>query len=186
MQGLLMIDMQRAFDSSAWGERNNPQLEVNAQKLLNFFREKGWPVLHVQHVSENSQSRFHESKGQDFKEGFQPWPSEPIFQKRVNSAFIGTNLESYLRDKGIDKLVIAGLTLPHCVSTTTRMAANLGFEVSLISDATASFALPNLDGHLIDSEVLHTINLVSLHDEFAQVMTTEEIIGDDTEDFSAT
>lgn len=47
MQGLLMIDMQKAFDNSSWGERNNPQLEVNSQKLLNFFREKGWPVLHV-------------------------------------------------------------------------------------------------------------------------------------------
>lgn len=63
------------------------------------------------------------------------------------------------------------------MSTTTRMAANLGFEVLLISDATASFALPNLDGHLVDPEVLHTINLVSLHNEFAQVMTTEEFIG---------
>ena len=132
MQGLLMIDMQKAFDNSSWGERNNPQLEVNSQKLLNFFREKGWPVLHVQHVSQ----------GQDFKDGFQPCPGEPVFQKIVNSAFIGTNLESYLRDKRIDKLVIAGLTLPHCVSTTTRMAANLGFKTLLISDATASFAYP--------------------------------------------
>lgn len=67
--------------------------------------------------------------------------------------------------------------MPHCVSTTTRMAANLGFKTSLISDAMASFALPNLDGHLIDPEVLHTINLVSLHDEFAQVMTIEEFMG---------
>ncbi|AZA17583.1 MAG: cysteine hydrolase [Streptococcus thermophilus] len=177
MQGLLMIDMQRAFDNSSWGERNNPQLEVNSQKLLNFFRERGWPVLHVQHVYTNTQSRFHESQGQDFKDGFQPYPSEPVFQKIVNSAFIRTNLERYLRDKRIDKLVIAGFTLPHCVSTTTRMAANLGFKTSLISDAMASFALPNLDGHLIDPEVLHTINLVSLHDEFAQVMTIEEFMG---------
>ena len=134
MQGLLMIDMQRAFDNSSWGERNNPQLEVNSQKLLNFFRER---VL-----ASTSCSRFHESQGQDFKDGFQPYPSEPVFQKIVNSAFIRTNLESYLRDKRIDKLVIAGFNLPHCVSTTTRMAANLGFKTSLISDATASFAYP--------------------------------------------
>lgn len=40
MQGLLMIDMQRAFDNSSWGECNNPQLEVNSQKFLNFL-EKG-------------------------------------------------------------------------------------------------------------------------------------------------
>lgn len=142
MQGLLMIDMQRAFDNSSWGERNNPQLEVNSQNCLIFLEKGYWPVLHVQHVYTNTQSRFHESQGQDFKDGFQPYPSEPVFQKIVNSAFIRTNLESYLRDKRIDKLVIAGFNLPHCVSTTTRMAANLGFKTSLISDATASFAYP--------------------------------------------
>lgn len=158
MQGLLMIDMQRAFDNSSWGERNNPQLEVNSQKLINFFRERVLASTSCSTCIHDTQSRFHESQGQYFKDGFQPYPSEPVFQKIVNSAFIRTNLESYLRDKRIDKLVIAGFTLPHCVSTTTRMAANLVFKTSLISDATASFALPNLDGHLIDPEVLHTIN----------------------------
>ena len=110
-----------------------------------------------------------------FKSGFEPITSEPVFQKMVNSAFIGTNLETYLRTNQICHLVVVGLTLPHCVSTTTRMAANLGFEVTLLADATASFTLSNKNGQAISPETIHEINLLSLQDEFAQILTTERI-----------
>ena len=68
------------------------------------------------------------------------------------------------------------MTLPHCVSTTTRMAANLGFEVTLLADATASFTLSNKNGQTISPETIHEINLLSLQDEFAQILTTEEFL----------
>jgi len=129
---LLVIDMQKAFNSPIWGERNNPQAEYQALKVLAYFRKHDLPVLHVQHISDNPQSQFHNKQNQEFKSGFEPVASEPIFQKTVNSAFIGTNLETYLRKNQICHLVVVGLTLPHCVSTTTRMAANLGFEVTLL------------------------------------------------------
>lgn len=96
--------------------------------------------------------------------------------KTVNSAFIGTNLETYLRKNQICHLVVVGLTLPHCVSTTTRMAANLGFEVTLLADATASFTLSNKNDQAISPETIHEINLLSLQDEFAQILTTEEFL----------
>lgn len=82
-------------------------------------------------------------------DGFEPLSGEAVFEKTVNSAFISTQLEDYLRSGKISQLVIAGLTLPHCVSTT-RIGANLGFEVILLSDATATFALPDLSGQLIE------------------------------------
>lgn len=176
MIGLLIIDMQQAFDLPGWGERNNPQAEQRAQELLAAFRKQGRPVLHVQHVSDQPASFFYTAEAQTFKPGFEPGEGEPVFQKRVNSAIIGTDLEEYLRQAGIDQLVIVGLTLPHCVSTTTRMAGNLGFQVTLIADATASFALPDLEGNLLDPELLHQVHLASLQGEFAQVLETKEVL----------
>ena len=89
---LLIIDMQKAFDNPIWGERNNLQAEQQALRVLAYFRKYDLPVLHVQHISDNPQSQFHNTQNQEFKIGFEPVASEPIFQKTVNSAFIGTNL----------------------------------------------------------------------------------------------
>ena len=96
---LLIIDMQKAFDNPIWGERNNPQAEQQALRVLAYFRKHALPVLHVQQISDNPQSQFHNKQNQVFKSGFEPVTSEPVFQKTVNSAFIGTNLETYLRKK---------------------------------------------------------------------------------------
>ena len=93
---LLIIDMQKAFNRPIWGERNNPQAEQQALRVLAYFRKHALPVLHVQHISDNPQSQFHNKQNQVFKSGFEPITSEPVFQKTVNSAFIGTNLETYL------------------------------------------------------------------------------------------
>ena len=163
---LLVIDMQKAFENPIWGERNNPQAEQQALRVLAYFRKHALPVLHVQHISDNPQSQFHNKQNQEFKSEFEPVASEPI----------GTNLETYLRTNQICHLVVVGLTLPHCVSTTTRMAANLGFEVTLLADATASFTLSNKNGQAISPETIHEINLLSLQDEFAQILTTEEFL----------
>ena len=148
---------------------------ATASKYTN-FRKHALPVLHVQHISDNPQSQFHNKQNQEFKSGFEPVASEPVFQKTVNSAFIGTNLETYLRKNQICHLILVGLTLPHCVSTTTRMAANLGFRGTLLADATASFTLSNKNGQSISPETIHEINLLSLQDEFAQILTTEEFL----------
>jgi nicotinamidase-related amidase len=101
-----------------------------------------------------------------------PIKGEQIFEKSVNSAFIGTNLESYLRENGINNIVIAGLTTDHCVSTTTRMAGNLGFKVLLVSDATATFDRQGPDGKEYKAEDIFAVHIASLHGEFCNVVST--------------
>jgi nicotinamidase-related amidase len=105
-----------------------------------------------------------------------PKTGEPIYRKHLNSAFIGTNLERDLRQDGIDTLVIVGLTTNHCVSTTARMAGNLGFKTYVVSEATAAFARPALDGTLRSADAVHFAALSDLHQEFATVVDSAEIL----------
>jgi nicotinamidase-related amidase len=101
--------------------------------------------------------------------------NEVVFSKHVNSAFIGTGLEAHLRSHSIRRLVIAGLTTNHCVSTTTRMAGNLGFEVLLVGDSCATFDRVGPDGVLRKSEDVHRYALGDLHGEFCTVVDTSEV-----------
>jgi nicotinamidase-related amidase len=164
----------KSFHDPSWGERNNPRAEENALKLLAAWRSAARPIAHVRHLSPKAGSLFHkDSPTSEFKYGFLPEPGEPVFVKSVNSAFIGTRLEAWLRAKGIQQVIIAGLTTPHCVSTTARMAGNLGFTTFLVADATAAFAVTGPDGHVHPAEEIHRVSLATLHEEFASILNTD-------------
>ena len=123
------------------GKHNNSQAENNILKILENFRKENKEIIHIQHLSTDEKGILFTNEDREFLKSLEPLPNETIFQKSVNSAFIGTNLKNYLRNKSIDKLIIVGMTLPHCVSTTVRMASNLGFKVILIEDATITFEM---------------------------------------------
>jgi nicotinamidase-related amidase len=145
--------------------------------MLAAWRRTGRPVVHVQHLSREPRSPLRPGQpGVEFKDVARPLAGERIVQKSVNSAFIGTDLEAYLRERGIDALVIAGLTTDHCVSTTTRMAGNLGFETWLVADATATFGKRGFSGVFHEAQLLHDTALASLHGEFAEVLEAEDLL----------
>jgi nicotinamidase-related amidase len=176
---LILIDIQKGFDDiNYWGgDRNNPEAEQNAGKLLAFWRKKGWPVFHAKHCSSNPNSRLAEGQpGNEFKDIVAPIEGEVIIKKNVNSAFIGTDLKQQLDNRKISKVVFAGLTTDQCVSTTTRMAGNYGFETFLVEDASATFCKKGTKGQLFSAEIIHETALASLNEEFATVITTEELL----------
>lgn len=174
---LILIDVQQGFDAPGWGARNNPQAEDNIARLLVAWRASGRPVIHVRHDSQLPNSPLRPGQpGNAFKPVAEPQSGEAVIAKTVNSAFIGTGLEHRLRVAGIAQVVIAGLTTPHCVSTTARMAGNLGFDACVVSDATAAFALTGHDGTPVDAETVHAVALAELHGEFAAVVDTETVL----------
>lgn len=174
---LLLVDFQEGFDEPRWGRRNNPRAEERAAELLAAWRESGQSVIHVRHLSGEPDSPLRAGQpGSEFKASVRPTPEEPVVEKSVNSAFIGTDLEKHLRKGGTRTLVIAGLTTDHCVSTTARMAGNLGFETYVVSDATATFERTGPGGKPFTAEQIHEISLVSLHGEFATVADANAIV----------
>lgn len=175
---LILIDVQEAFEDPSWGERNNPAAENNIAALLAAWRAASRPVIHVHHRSLRPGSLFHpDGPGFVVKQQARPRDGEPVLYKDVNSGFIGTGLEERLRADGIGMVVIAGITTDHCVSTTVRMAGNLGFETLLVGDAAATFARVGPTGRRFSAEEMHQSALASIHGEFAQVVRTSDIVG---------
>lgn len=170
---LVLIDIQKGFsDSSYWGKRNNADFEIHTRRLLEYYRKNNLEVIHVQHLSTEEHSPLRSGQaGVEFVEGFQPRFGERIFQKSVNSAFIGTNLETYLSSQKIESLTLAGLTSDHCVSTSARMGANLGFRIFIISECVATFDR-KISNSNFPAEQVQLVHLASLNDEFAKVINT--------------
>ncbi len=175
---LILVDIQKGFDNiNYWGgQRNNPDAELKASELLCSWRKYQLPVFHIQHCSSNPSSLLYETNaGNAFNELVTPIQGEVVIKKNVNSAFIGTDLQAQLEQANITTLVIVGLTTDHCISTTVRMAGNLGFETFLVADATAAFNKRGLDGQQYPAELMHETALASLSEEFATIVTTDFI-----------
>ena len=176
---LLLVDIQKGFDNEAYwgGNRNNKDAEEKCAQILAEWRNLKLPIYHIQHSSQNPNSLLHKSHpGFEIQDVVKPISNEPVIVKDVNSAFIGTNLETILKERNIKNVVIVGLTTNHCISTTTRMAGNLGFETILVSDATATFDRKGLNGEIFSSETIHQTTLANLHEEFADVISTIELL----------
>ncbi|MEO8295275.1 MAG: cysteine hydrolase family protein [Gemmatimonadota bacterium] len=174
---LILIDFQQGMDDPSLGPRNNPDAECNAARMLAEWRRAGRPLIHVQHMSTESNSVFRPGRaGNALKPIVAPQPGETLIQKTVSSAFIGTDLEQRLRSAGIDTLIFAGMQTDLCVSSTARMAGNLGFTVYVVNDATATFDRPGVGGQVYSAALVHDVTLASLHNEFATVVMTSDIL----------
>ena len=173
---LILMDIQKAFDNIAYwgGHRNNDNAEANVSELLKIWRDNKLPIFHIKHCSSNPNSLLNETnEGSEFKDIVMPINGEAIIKKNVSSAFIGTDLKDKLDSEKISKLVVVGLTTDHCVSTTVRMANNLGYDTFVVSDATATFNNKGLDGQNYSADLMHETALASLNGEFAMVVTTD-------------
>jgi nicotinamidase-related amidase len=176
---LVIVDVQHAFDEweAAGKRRNNPDAVARISDLLAAFRDRGAPIFHIRHEGTRPASSFLPGgTGYRVKDEARERDGEPVIVKRVNSAFIGTDLESRLRAGGIATVVICGATTNHCVETTTRMAGNLGFDARLVRDATWTFDRVGPDGDKHSAEDIHAMTLANLNGEFARIVTAAEAI----------
>ncbi|OKL63461.1 hypothetical protein UA08_02074 [Talaromyces atroroseus] len=217
---LVLIDNQVGLKHPThWGPaRSNPSYEANTAALLEAFRSARQRspaspskvpihIVHVFHSSLSPDSALHPSNPEQIQPLDFATPatdgSEPVFWKCVNSSFIGTGLEAFLRENGVRQVFFAGLTTDHCVSTTTRMAANLGVvnnviyasevqqRVTVKPDGSHPEGVIRIDhGRVVlvadatatfakggfDAETVHAVSVASLEGEFADIFSTQDVV----------
>jgi len=177
---LLIIDIQNDyFPGGAVEVVGATAAADQAAKLLAAFRQKALPVVHIQHISARAGATFFlpNTLGAEIHASVRPGPREPIFQKHFPNSFRETALLQHLRDADISRLVIAGMMTHMCIDTSTRAAADLGFDCSLAHDACATRAL-SFNGVQVSAESVQTAYLAALNGLFAKVLATKELCAD--------
>ena len=172
---LVIVDVQQAIDHPMWGPRNNPNAEQVIAGLLDVWRTRGFPIVHVRHDSTEADSAYRpDQPTHAFKAEAEPLVGEPVVAKSTNSAFIGTDLEARLRALGGD-VVYAGVITNNSLEATVRMSGNLGFRSFLVADACWTVDTTDLTGRVWPAEDVHQLTLANLHGEYATVVTSAEV-----------
>jgi nicotinamidase-related amidase len=174
---LIVVDVQVGFDDSAWGPRDNPDAEANIARLIASWRRTDRPLILVRHDSVTPGSPLLGGTPGNELRDFVDGPRDLFVTKSVNSAFYGDpDLHQWLQGRDIGELVVCGVTTNHCVETTARMAANLGYKVWFVLDATHTFDRLGPDGRIVPAAELARATAASLHGEFAMVTSTSALL----------
>jgi nicotinamidase-related amidase len=174
---LIIIDMQKGMADPAAGSRNNPQAEHNIARLLQAWRKAGAPVVHVRHISRSCTSLFAPGQsGAAFQEALTPLQHEHVVEKNVPDAFINSALERWLRVRGLNQLVLAGVSTNNSVEASARTAGNLGFDTVVVSDATFAFAMRDYAGVQRGADEVHAMALANLMSDYATIRDTDSVL----------
>ena len=177
-QALLIVDIQNDyFPGGAMELVGSPEAGVQAGKLLQRFRAKALPVVHIQHIAKSTTATFFRpgTNGAEIHASVTPAGNETVFQKHFPNSFRETPLLEHLRTQQITQLVIAGMMTQMCVDSTTRAAADLGFQCLLAHDACATRAL-SFGGATVPAEQVQGAFLAALNGSFAKVQSVEELL----------
>jgi nicotinamidase-related amidase len=189
---LVVIDVQESFrQRPLWQAVSNPEIVTRVQRLVDAARATGDAVVWVLHTEPGSGGVFDPaSEHVRLMDGLAPAPGEPVLTKTSRNAFTTTNLQQLLTGRGIRDLVICGIQTEQCCETTARLAADFGYDVTFVTDATATFPIPHRDAPsgrtvaemLADPRTLSTGDIVTrteyaLAGRFATIRSTAEVTG---------
>ncbi|UCJ15012.1 cysteine hydrolase [Pseudomonas sp. MM211] len=177
LPALIIIDMQRGMLEAAAGQRNNPDAPARVAELLQAWREAQAPIVHVRHISRATGSLFAPGQfGVEFQPALHPQQDEHVVEKNVPDAFINSGLERWLRVRGIESLVIVGVSTNNSVEGTARSAGNLGFVTHVLADGCFAFAKSDYNGVPRSAEEVHAMALANLQGEYAAIINCQEAV----------
>jgi nicotinamidase-related amidase len=188
-RALVVIDVQESFrQRPSWSAVSTPDIVDRVQRLVDASRAKGDLVVWVLHTEPGTGTPFDPVTGHvRLLPGLQPADGEPVVPKTSVNAFTTTNLQQLLTTAGVRELVICGIQTEQCCETTTRVAADLGYDVTFVTEATATFPIQHrtaprdrpYDEVLADPSTLGTDAILerteyALAGRFATIRTLDE------------
>ena len=188
---LVVIDVQESFRRRpTWSVVSDPDIADKVQRLVDAARAAGDLVVWVLHAEPGTGDVFDPAGGLvRLVDELKPLDGEPILTKTSRNAFTTTNLAQLLTERGIRHLVLCGIQTEQCCETTARLAADLGYDVTFVLDATATFPIEHrdapagrdVDAILADPRTLGTDAVVerteyALAGRFAAIRTTASLL----------
>ncbi|WP_019938149.1 cysteine hydrolase family protein [Bordetella sp. FB-8] len=186
-QAVIAIDIQESFRQLPfWSDANLPAFVRATQGLLDTAAARGIPILQVFHIHgpEKPASVFSRDSGhvKTLAELKMPQPAD-VFYKKVHSSFYGlddagTSLQTWLREHGIEEVIICGIRTEQCCETTARHASDDGFKVKYAMDATLTFAMTSPSGRVYTPQEIKDHTELVLVNRFARILPAAQALAD--------
>lgn len=177
---LLVIDAQDSFKvGPRWARRNNLEFERNVSALIEAYRAAGLPVIFFLHT-DGDPGFEPDSVHLRLMDFLNPQPSEPVLLKDTRNAFTSTTLQAKLLHLGVRRLAVTGISMEQCCETTTRVAADLGFALDFVIDATMTFPIlnPDVPGEELGVQAIEERTTYALRGRFARIVKTATLVGE--------
>ena len=170
-EALLVIDVQNDYFPGGANELYKArEAEDRIIELIDESRKLERPVIYMQHFNSEGDSFFIEgTEGIEISQRIAPLPQDKVIAKRYPSSFLETELDEYLKNLGIEKLIVCGMMTHMCVDTTVRAAQDHGYAVDLVMDACATKDL-EIDGEIMPAETVQKVFMASLAGVFANIV----------------
>lgn len=173
-RALLVIDVQNEYFTGKLPVTYPAGSFKQILRAVDVANEHGIPVILIRHSApENAVAFASGSSGWELHPELLARPHLRIIDKALPGSFTNTELESCLRELGVDTLVISGYMTQMCCDTTARQAMHLGFTVEFLADATGTLDIANYAGK-ITAEELHKAILITQAMRFSKVLSTDE------------
>jgi nicotinamidase-related amidase len=174
---LLVIDAQDSFKvGPRWARRNNPAFEKNVRALVEAYRVAHLPVVFFLHT-DSDEAFAKDSPSLKLMDFLKPRKGEPVMVKNTRNCFTSTSLQPYLIEKGVRRVTISGIQMEQCCETTARIAADLGYAVDFVTEATMTFPIPNWDkpGEELGVDAIRERTEYALRRRFARITTVHQL-----------
>jgi nicotinamidase-related amidase len=174
---LLVIDVQDSFKARpSWERRNNLAFEKNVTALIEAYRAAQLPVIFFLHT-DSDEGFAKDSPFFKLMDFIKPRPDELVLIKNTRNCFTSTPLQPYLLEKGVRRVTITGIQMEQCCETTTRVAADLGYAVDFVTEATMTFPIPNWDNPTeeLGVDAIRERTEYALRRRFARIVTVAQL-----------